>query len=1051
MIEFFIKRPIFAAVVALLMLLSGGVSILFLPIAQFPQITPPTVQVTSTYPGASAKTTSDVVTRPLEQAINGVQGMIYMSSVSTNNGSSVITVTFDVGYDLDIAAVDVQNNSASSIPQLPTEVQRQGVTVAKQSTDLLMVVALVSPNKTYDDIFLSNYADINVTQPLKRVPGVGSVTNFGLRQYSIRIWLDTAKLAALNLSPDVVQAAVSQQNQQAVGGQTAAAPTAGMQAYTMQVNTLGRLTTVEQFEEIVVRTKDQGGLVNLKDVARVELGAASYSSVGKQNGVGAALLGIYQLPDANAYAVAEGVRQTMDRLAPGFPSDVEQQINFDTTRFVSASINEVMTTFYEAVVLVLLVIFVFLQSFRTTLIPMIAIPVSIVGTFAILLALGFSINQLTLLGLVLAIGLVVDDAIVVVENVERQFEEGATDPHKATARAMREVAAPIIATTLCLAAVFVPAALMPGITGQLYNQFALTIAISVILSGINSLTLSPALCALLLRPSKHDRNRGFWGSFNRNFTRVEHAFEASVGWLERRWWIVAGAFVVLIGLTGALLLVTPTAFIPDEDNGYFFVAYQLPPGSTLDRSVEVGNQVREIIAKQPEIENIIEITGVNFLTGASQTNSGFIIPVLVQWEARPGVDHTTPAVVERVSGPLYMLPTANVFAFNPPAIPGLGTVGGFQLQVNDQGGLGIDALTKATDQLLAAANGPGKPPAIGFASTTFQKDVPQVWLDIDRVKIESLGIGIGSAFSALQLNFGSFFVNQFNLFGQVYQVYIQADAAYRMTPEDLGRIYVQNNKGKMVPFAAFSSLRQTTGPDNLPHYNVMDSIPINGNSAPGYSSGQSVQAMEALCKEVLPQGITYEWTGIIYQQMKAGNVAPFVFGLAIIAVFLFLSAVYESWTLPLLVIITVPLAALGALATLRLAGRPLDVYAQIGLVMLIGLAAKNAILIIEFAKEAREKGATAIEAARTAARLRLRPILMTALSFILGVIPLALATGAGANSRVSIGLTVIGGLSVATFFTLIIVPVFYVVLENIREKVFKIDVVAARRRLDEQL
>jgi HAE1 family hydrophobic/amphiphilic exporter-1 len=1053
-IHFFIKRPIFASVLALLMLLCGGLSILILPIAQFPQITPPTVTVTSNYPGASASTTSDVVTRPLEMAINGVQGMIYMSSISTNNGSSVITVTFDVGYDLDIAAVDVQNSSQPSIPQLPTEVQRQGVTVAKVSTDLLMVVALVSPGKTYDDIFLSNYADINITQPLKRVPGVGSVNNFGLRQYSMRIWLDTPKLAALNMSPERVLETVNQQNQQAVGGQVAASPTVGEQAFTMQVNTLGRLTMVEQFEDIIVRTTDQGGLVRLRDIARVELGSASYTTLGQQNGVGAALLGVYQLPDANAYSVAEGVRQTMAELEPTFPPDVVQQINFDTTRFVSASIDEVMKTFYEAVILVLLVIFVFLQSFRTTLIPMIAIPVSIVATFAVLAALGFSINTLTLLGLVLAIGLVVDDAIVVVENVERQFENGETDPHKATAKAMSEVAAPIIATTMCLAAVFVPAALMPGITGQLYNQFALTIAISVILSGVNSLTLSPALCALLLRPTKHKKEKGFWGAFNRAFAHTEHGLEASVSWLHRHLWAPVAVFLALLAFTVYIGMSTASAFIPDEDNGYAFVTMKLPPGSSLDRSVAVDAMAREAIAKQPEVETIIEITGVDFLTGANATNAGFLIPVMKQWGERPGEDHTTNAVIARMNAEFAKIPEAQIVALPPPAIPGLGTVGGFQLQINDQAGLGVEALTKAfkaVEARVMGMDGSPKSEEIQFVWTTFQENVPQIWLELDRTKMETLGVAVGDALSALQLNYGSYFVNQFNRFGQVYQVYIQTDAAHRMTTEGLGQIYVANNKGKQVPFSTFATTSQMVGPDNLPHYNVMNSVPLFGSAAPGYSSGEAIAAMNTICDDVLPAGITHSWTGIVYQQQKAGNLAPIVFGLAVIAVFLFLSAVYESWTLPILVILTVPLAALGGLLILKIAGRPLDVYAQIGLVMLIGLAAKNAILIIEFAKEARERGATAIEAARTAARLRLRPILMTAFAFILGVVPLAIASGAGANSRQSIGLTVIGGLSVATFFTLLLVPVFYVVLETIRQRVFKIDSVAAKKRLEEAL
>ncbi len=1032
MIDFFIRRPVFATVIALLMVIAGGLSMAVLPVAQFPPITPPTVQVSALYPGASSSTTSDVVTRLLERQINGVPGMIYMSSNSTNGGNAVITVTFDVGYDLSIGTVDVQNYAQTAIPQLPPEVQQQGISVRKQSTDFVQVVGLRSPNGTYDGDFLSNYADIAVVQTLQRIPGVAQVQNFGLRQYSMRIWLDTPKLAALAIQPQQVYRAIQEQNRQAVGGQAGGAPYDVPPAFTMQVNALGRLQQVQEFEEIVVRS-DSRGTVLVKDVARVELGASSYATVGKQDGQEGALLGVFQLPGSNAFEIAKAVDAAMEDLKRDFPPDIEYRINYDTTKFVRASIEEVVTTFWEAAVLVLVIIYVFLQSMRTTLIPMIAIPVSIIGTFGVMLALGFSINTLTLLGLVLAIGIVVDDAIVVVENVERKFEHGETDPFKAASSAMKEVAGPIVATTLSLAAVFVPAALMPGVTGQLYNQFAMTIAISVILSGINSLTLSPALAAIFLRPRKM-ADRGPFGAFNRGFGRTERAYESLVGWLVRRWPVAGAAFAAAIAAALWLTATASTAFVPDEDNGYFFVAYQLPAGSPLARTQEVAAQAREIVAAQPEVETVIEIDGMNFLANAPQSNAGVLIPVLKPWDERPGAAHTTDAIVRRLQGLLWTIPGAMVFPFNPPSIPGLGSVGGFQLQVVDRAGLGTDRLYEATRALIAeAAKHPDK--VVGVA-TFFQKDVPQVWLDVDRAKMQRLGVTVADAFAVLQLNFGSAYVNQFNRFNQVYQVFVQADTSHRRAPEDLDRLYVMNRGGEMIPFSAFASVRTTTGPDNLTHYNVTDTIAVNGAGAPGVSSGEATAFMDGLCARVLPQGLDHEWTGIVYQERKSSNAAPVVFTLAIVAVFLFLAAQYESWTLPVLVVGAVPFAALGAMAGLRVLGMPLDVYAQIGLVMLIGLAAKNAILIVEFAKEASERGRAPIEAAMDAARLRLRPILMTAFSFILGVVPLVVATGAGANARRSIGVTVLVGLAVSTLLSLVIVPVFYALLVTVRDRVW---------------
>jgi hydrophobe/amphiphile efflux-1 (HAE1) family protein len=1048
MIDFFIKRPIFAGVIAILMALGGYIALQVLPVAQFPNVVPGVVQVTATYPGANAQVTGDSVTRPLELAINGVPGMIYMSSTSTATGSSNITVTFEVGYDLDIGAVDVQNYANSSLAQLPEAAQRQGVTFKKQSTNLVIVPSLTSPDGTYDSQFLGNYADIVVTPALQRVPGVGGVTNFGLLQYSVRIWMDTQKMAALGLTGDEVQDAIRAQNQDVVAGNSGAEPSSGNPDLTLQVTAEGRLTQVSQFEEIIVRTIPDGGVLRLKDIARVELGAVNYSTRSSLDGKPSALLGIYQNPEANALAVAEGVRKVMADLQPSFPDGVQGGICFDSTLFISASISELVETLFEAMALVLIVIFVFLQRLKTTLIPMIAIPVSLLATFIVLLALGFSINTLSMLGLVLAIGLVVDDAIVVVENVERKFEEGETDPRRAASRAMREVMGPIVATTLALVAVFVPASLMPGMTGQLYNQFAMTIAVSVVFSGINSLTLSPALCAALLRGGTHTRaTRGPLGIFNAAFSRLEHGYEALVGALGHAWKGVVAALLVLLAGAAWIGMRSPTAFIPDEDNGYFFVLYELPPGASLPRLQEQSDRLREIISAQPGVKSVIQINGTNFLTNANQTYWGFMIPVLDDWDAR-GKGKSAFDIIDNCNRAFQSVPGAIAFAAPPPAIPGLGNVGGFQLQINDLTGAGGDQLWEVAQQFLAKARAT---PAVTGLTTTWSVGVPQVYLEVDRTKAEALGVNVGDVFSTLQAQFGSSFVNQFNRFGKVYQVYVQADAPNRMAPADLDKLYVRSRSGGMTPLAAFCAITPRPGGDVVTHYNAMNSVQINGNTAPGFSSGQAIKAMEDVAAATMTKGFDMEWTGIIMQQIEAGNAAPIVFTLSIIAVFLLLAAQYESWLLPLLVVLAVPGAVLGALLSLHLMGNPLDVYAQIGLVMLVGLAAKNAILIVEFAKDASDRGATPLEAARTAARLRLRPILMTSFAFILGALPLALASGPGANSRHSIGYVVVGGLLIGTTITLLLTPTLYVIIETIRERFGGVDPVRVRKRMAEDI
>lgn len=1024
MVRFFIHRPIFACVISIITALAGVIAMLVLPISQFPNIVPPTVQVSSTYNGADAVTVANTVTMPLEQQINGAEGMIYMSSNSTSSGSSVITVTFEVGYDLDTGAVDVLNRVQSATAQLPQQVQQLGVTINKQSTNMTLVVSLLSSDPNYDSKFLSNYANIVVQPVLSRVDGVGTITIFGLLQYSMRVWLDPMRMTAMGISPDDVAAAIKDQNQQAAIGSVGATPVVGDPGFTITLTTEGRLTTAEEFGKIVVRTGKDGAVVRISDIGRTELGAFQYSTSSTMNGQATGTVGVYQLPTANAYAVVEAVKAQMVRLQPLFPPGVTWQVTYDSTAFVSASIDDLVKTLIEAGLLVLAVIFIFLQSWRATLIPMIAIPVSIVGTFAIMLAAGFTINTLTLLGLVLAIGLVVDDSIIVVENVYRQLELGAPDGKTAAERAMKEVAGPIVATSSVLLAVFIPAAMMPGITGQLYNQFALTIAFSIMLSMVNSLTLSPALCGVFLHKPHTTHFRPFV-MFNEGFEYCTGKYSSFVRWLSHHWYVIAGTFVVGVIAALILLLRTPTAFIPNEDQGYFFVAVQLPQGASLQRSEAVSAKVLDIVRKDSAVVDVVQINGFNFLTSVPSTNAAFLIVTLRPWDERDVRTENLRAVIVRALPALYAIPEATVFAFPPPPIPGLGTVAGWQLQLEDVNGIGFPLLAAAANDFMEELE---KCPEVAGVSSPFQNQVPIVRLSIDRTKALTYGLEMGDVFRTLGQTLGQTFVNNFNQFNQVYNVMLQADAGDRMKLSDVMKLYCRNASGEMVPIAAFTTISFEVGTDNATRYNMYNTIQINGSTGPGYGSSDAIAAIEAAAARSLPDGVTFEWTGTTYQQIESGAYAPIIFGLAILAVFLLLAALYESWILPLNVLLAVTFAVLAALILMHLRGRVLDVYAQIGLVMLVGLAAKNAILIVEFAKARHDGGEGIIDAAVNASHQRLRPIMMTAIAFMLGVLPLTIATGAGAQSRQSIGTTVLGGMIGSSSMDQLVVPVFFVMI-----------------------
>ncbi|HTO55218.1 MAG TPA: multidrug efflux RND transporter permease subunit [Myxococcota bacterium] len=1030
MVDFFIGRPVFASVLAILITFAGAVCIPLLPVAQFPRITPPTVRVSASYPGASAEVVENSVTVPLEQQINGVEGMLYMASNSANDGSCSITVTFEVGYDLNIAAVDVQNRVAVALPQLPDEVQRSGITVRRVSTDLTIVVNLISPDGSRDDVFLSNYAGINISDRIKRLPGVGDVNLFGERRYSMRVWLDPDKLAKLGVTSQDVVSALREQNQQVAAGVLGQPPAPAGLPFQYALVSRGRLETPEEFSDVVLRTKPDGSIMRLSDVARVELGAQSYvnfSRLGTSPSTGVA---VFALPSANALDVAEAVHREMEKIAPRFPAGVAYRILYEPTRFVTESIREVIWTLAEAMLLVVFVVYVFLETFRATLIPAITVPVSLVGTFAVMAILGFSINTLTLFGLVLAIGLVVDDAIVVVENVTRMIEDRHFGAREAAVMGMREVTAPIVAISLVLMAVFLPVAFIPGTSGRLYQQFALTIAISVAISAFNALTLSPALCAIFLREERREKGVFFRG-FDRAFTRFTELYEQVGARAIAGWPVVLLGFGGLILATGYLYGTLPRAFVPDEDLGYFIVSVQLPDGSSLERTEAT---TREVVAKMlaiPGVASAVVNGGTDFLTGAAASNAASCYMILTPWDERKSRDVQLAAILAHARREISQIPSAVVVAFNPPPIRGLGTTGGFQMQVQDEVNRSFGEFSKRVSALVEAANTSGQ---VTGVVTALRTNIPQYSVDIDRTKAKALGLSLSDVFGALEVYLGGYYVNDFNRFGRVFRVTVQAEPNSRAQPDDVTKLYTRNATGDMVPLSTIASVRPIVGPQTISHYNMFRTAAITGSAAPGRSSGQAIQDMESLANKNLPEGMSFEWTGLSLQEIRAGGAAPVIFSLALVVVYLTLAALYESWVLPLAIMLVVPLAVLGALFAQWLRGLANDVFCQVGLVMLVGLASKNAILVVEFAKMLREQGESIERAALHAARVRLRPILMTSFAFIFGVIPLVIATGAGSASRNSLGTAVFGGMLLSTFLSLAVVPVFFVLIERLRER-----------------
>ena len=1025
-VDFFIERPVFATVCALLIILGGAIAIPSLPIAQFPELAPPQVVVSSGYIGANAQTVESAVTIPLEQAINGVPGMKYMTSASGNDGSSQITVVFDVTRDVDLASVDVQNRVNQALGRLPNEVKNTGIIITKQASGFVLGAGAYTEGTQYDSIFLSNYLDVYVKDAIKRVKGVGDVFVFGERKYAMRLWLDPSKLAERGLTASNVLAALQEQNVQVAAGQVGVPPLPAGQAYQVSVRAIGRLTEAAQFDNVILKTGADGTIVRIKDVGRSELGAENYGSVLRYNKHEAVGIGVTQLPGANALDVDRAVKAELLRLSKSFPPGLHAAVAFDTTTVIGESIQDVLITLLQAIALVIIVIYLFLQDWRSTFIPAITIPVSLVGTFIFVKLFGFSINTLTLFGITLATGLVVDDAIVVIENVERHIVEGITEPHNAASVAMKEVAGAVIATSLVLVAVFVPVALFPGTTGILFRQFALTIAFSVAISAFNALTLTPALSAIFLGRHRERAQGAFFRAFNKVVAAGTAAYQRTVRGVLHWKAISALAFVATLGVTYWVYQKVPRSFIPDEDQGWFMVIVQAPQGASLEYTREVCGRAEDFLTKIPEAEGTFSVAGFSFAGNAP--NRAMIFIALKPFAERKGDEHSAAMVINRLRGPLAGVQGALLIPFNPPTVSGTSSIGGFQFEVQDPSGNSLQALADATNRLSAEGNQSGR---LAGLFTSFTANDPQYLVNIDREKAKSLRVPLNQITDALQVYMGSVYVNDFDFNNRAYRVYVQAEGRFRNKAKDIGGYYVRSDTGKMISLDNLVTLEQTATPQVISHFNLFRSAEISGSAAPGRSSGQAIADMEGMAKKLLPQGMRYEWSGLTLEELESGSKALILFGLGLVFVYLTLAAQYESFVLPFIVLLAVPVALLGAIGAQYLRGLQNDVYCQIGLVMLIGLSSKNAILIVEFAEQLRAQGKSIAEAAVEAARIRLRPILMTSFAFILGVVPLVVATGAGKAGRISVGTTVFGGMIAATSLNLLFIPLLYVIVRTI--------------------
>ncbi|NUR54851.1 MAG: multidrug efflux RND transporter permease subunit [Acidobacteria bacterium] len=1027
-VDVFIRRPILASVCSLVIILAGLLAIPTMPVAQYPSLAPPQVNVSAFFTGANAQEVETAVTTPLEQAINGVEGMLYMSSSSTNSGVSQITITFDVTRDQDLAAVDVQNRVNQALGRMPAEVRTTGITVQKQSTGFIAAIGVYAEHGEYDSLFLSNYLDVYVRDALKRIPGIADVIIFGERKYSMRLWLDPDRMAARKITANDVVTALRQQNVQVAAGSLGQAPAPAGQLYQLSVRAVGRLREPAEFDNIILKSGEDAALVRVHDVGRAELGAETYSSQLRFQGIEGVGMGVVQLPTANALDVYEAMVQELERLKRQFPPGMNYQIAFNTTDVVRESIHEVLKTLAEAIVLVVLVIFIFLQTWRSTIIPTITIPVSLIGAFALVKLMGFSINTLTLFGIILATGIVVDDAIVVIENIERHIQEYKVPARKAASDAMREVLSAVIATALVLIAVFVPVAFFPGTTGRLYAQFSMTMVFAVALSAFNAVTLTPALSALLLDRESHHKGR-FFSFFERVIGSGTNLYVRALRGTMRARVVVVIVFVLALAVTYFVYRIVPQAFIPEEDPGYFIVQIQAPPGASLEYTATVARQAEQIILKDQDVLALFSVMGFSF-TGAA-SNTGLMFVRLKPFEDRPGQGHSLQAILGRVSGPLFGLSGAIVVAFTPPSIPGLSRFGGFEFQVLDQAGSDIGALAQATQAVIGAGNRSGQ---LRGLFSAFTANDPQLQVTIDRQRAIALGLPLDEVTSAMQVFLGSQYVNDFEFNNRAYRVYVQADQQFRSNPQALKELYARTRAGTMIPLEQVVTVKETTAPQVINHFNLFRSATINGSAAQGVSSGEALAHMESLAERNLPQGFGYAWSGISLEETKAGRQSFIIFGLALLLVYLTLAAQYESLVLPFIVLLGVPLAVLGALSAQWLRGLANDVYCQVGLVMLIGLAAKNAILIVEFAEQLRGRGLSIVDAAIEAGRIRLRPILMTSLAFILGVLPLVVATGAGQEARHSVGTAVAGGMLLSTFLNIVFIPVLYVVIESLRER-----------------